>query len=65
MVTGSECPIGSGVLGGDEDSNVDEACTDPEGSPSAHVVSEIDIHVNNLNVQWQYFHSEHFCKQIP
>lgn len=42
MVTGSECPTGSRVLGGDEDSNADQAHTDPEGSPSAHVVSEID-----------------------
>lgn len=65
MVTGSECPIGSGVLGGDEDSNADQACTDPEGSPSAPVVSETDIHGKNLNVQWQYLCSEHFCKQLP
>lgn len=65
MVTGSECPTGNRVSGGDEDSNADQECTDPEGSPSAHVLSEIDICMKNFNVQWQYLHSEHFCKQFP
>lgn len=61
MVTGSDCPVGSEVSRG-VDSNADQACTDPERHPSDHVISEIDIHVKNLNVQCQYLHSEHFCK---